>query len=598
MRTVYALLVGIDDYPRGALRGCVNDIRAVRRWLRSRSVPPVDVRTLYDGQATREAVLEGLRGHLGRAGAGDTALFWFCGHGTRRPDGDPRSASGWSEALVCHDSPLPGGQPLLRDGELGALLDGIAARGTHVVAVLDCCHAGGATREGVRGTEWRPWWCPEAGTRAVRPGPRRHTLLAACRPDERAHESDVEGLVRGDFSHALLNALDRLGPTTTCGKLHASAHGALAPRQRPELHGTGSARFLGGDDRTDSAFLLRHTRAGWEVDCGKAHGLRAPGAEFTVLGEGAPRTVAVRRLRAESALVEPVDWQPTPVERESVFEVTPSALAFAPTAVAVTGEPGAVQALREAVAGVAGLAPADGDGDGPLLRVDVGADRARVSGGAGHPVPELPLRSAADAARVVDCLVHLARWHRLLQLSNPDPWLSSRVRVSVEPTGVGALRRTPDGEVVCGYTRDGREPQVTVRLHNDSGRRLWCVLLDLTDGYACSPELCEGEFVGPGRSGTARGGAPVWLRLPPGRALVRGASARDWLKLIVTEHELNPAPFGLPAWPTGPGTTRDRVSALAPLRLTAPATARDIGRTGPSVGRWGTVQVAVRTEVT
>ncbi|MEV7887812.1 hypothetical protein ACWD3I_16330 [Streptomyces sp. NPDC002817] len=100
----------------------------------------------------------GIRNHLGRCGPGDTALLWFCGHGSRRPTDDPCVASGWSEALVCHDSRYAGGQPLLEDAELGAPLDEIAARGAHVVAVLDSCHSGGATREPRRGVDRQPWW--------------------------------------------------------------------------------------------------------------------------------------------------------------------------------------------------------------------------------------------------------------------------------------------------------------------------------------------------------------------------------------------------------------------------------------------------------
>ncbi|MET9871702.1 caspase family protein, partial [Streptomyces sp. NPDC006386] len=166
MRTVYALLVGIDDYPGRPLSGCVNDVRAAESWLRSRSGPPVRIRTLYDDRATRAAVLAGLEEHLGRSGPGDTALLWFAGHGSQSPTADPGEATGWSQALVCHDSLVPGGQPVLRDTELGALLDRFAARGTHVVAVLDCCHAGGATREdggvpsgaAVRGVPWQQGW--------------------------------------------------------------------------------------------------------------------------------------------------------------------------------------------------------------------------------------------------------------------------------------------------------------------------------------------------------------------------------------------------------------------------------------------------------
>ncbi|MER6345892.1 caspase family protein [Streptomyces sp. NPDC001595] len=608
MRTVYALLVGIDDYPDAPLRGCVNDVRAAEDWLRRRSGLTHEIRTLYDARATRVAVLAGIEDHLARSGPGDTALLWYSGHGSERPTDDPREATGWSQALVCHDSLAEGGLPLLQDTELGPLLDRIAARGTHVVAVLDCCHSGGATRNGVpgttaRGVDWRPWW-PTGGSRGSGvPGgePGRHVLLAACRPRERAHENVLDGQVRGYFSHALLDSLDRLGPTPAYGVLHARVQERVRsrmPTQHPELRALEDARFLHGDAVPSSPFLLRHTTGGWEVDCGHAHGLRAPGAEFTLLGEGAgARTVVVREVRAESSLVDPVDWRPGPAERELVHGVTPTALAFPPAAVTVTGDPDGVRLVSRAVAGV--LSTAAG-GDGLRLRVDVRDGLAWVSGGAGRPLPALPLRSDADAARVADCVAHLTHWHRVRDLVNPDPWLSSLVRIGVEETAVGRLRRLADGEIVCSYTADHRPPQVRVRVHNDSDRPLWCVLLDLTDSHGSSPDLYEGDFVGPGRAGWAMRGEPVGLYLPRGSAVVPGAATRDCLKLIVTENELNLAPFRLEPWsPGAPAYARDPLGTAGPgglLRLAGREGDRDAGPV-PGVGRWGTAQVVVRTEV-
>ncbi|WP_405649610.1 caspase family protein [Streptomyces sp. NBC_00019] len=616
MRTVYALFVGIDDYPGGRrLRGCVNDARDAESWLRQQSgtLAPV-VRTLHDGQASRAAVLAGVRQHLGQGGPEDTALFWFSGHGSEYRTDDPREATGHAQALVCHDSLGPTGQPLLQDSELGALLDEIAARGTHVVAILDCCHAGGATRDSgfappgatSRGVDWQPWWqvtaAPREGGGESGPDRARHVLLAACRPHERAHENLIDGRMRGYFSHALLGALDRLGSGAPYGAVHTLAEERVrtrTPFQHPELRGPEDGGFLSGAAVATGPFLLRHTAHGWEVNCGQAHGLRAAGAEFTLLDGPASRKAVVRQVHPESCLVEPEGWQPGETDRHLAHPVTPSAVAFTPAAVTLAGDPGAMQLLSAAMAHVPVLAHG---GDGLPLRVDAAGGWARVSGGAGHPVPELPLRSRADADRVVDCLAHLARWHHILDLHNPDPWLSSLVRVTVEETSVGRVTHCADGEIVCGYTLTGREPQVMVRIHNQSHRRLWCVLLDLTDRHACSPHLYEGDFVGPGRAGLARRGEPVWLRLPPGRALVRGAFARDWLKVIVTENELNLAPFRLPAWPPETPEEGERahrepaVDGL--LRLTTPSHRRDAGGPAHDVGRWGTAQVVVRTEVT
>ncbi|GAB2898238.1 hypothetical protein GCM10027074_76690 [Streptomyces deserti] len=68
MRTVYALFVGIDDYPGRPLRGCVNDVREAEGWLRRQDGLRAEIRALHDGRATRAAVLAGIEEHLGRGG--------------------------------------------------------------------------------------------------------------------------------------------------------------------------------------------------------------------------------------------------------------------------------------------------------------------------------------------------------------------------------------------------------------------------------------------------------------------------------------------------------------------------------------------------
>ncbi|MEU1667149.1 caspase family protein [Streptomyces sparsogenes] len=612
MRTVYALFVGIDDYPDKPLSGCVNDVRAAEDWLRRQSGFTPKIKRLHNAEATRAAVLAMLENHLGRGGPGDTALLWFSGHGSERDTNDPREATGKSQALVCHDSLNVGGQALLQDSELGELLDSIAARGTHVVAVLDCCHSGGATRDHVtnatvRGVAWRSWWRPE-GIRGARDGggagpePRRHVLLAACRPQERAVEGVIDGQVRGYFSHAMLAALERLGPTAAYGTLHALVQEHVHRRSRhqhSELRGREDTSFLHGDPVTTSPFLLRHTASGWEINCGLAHGLRAAGAEFTLAGEGGvPRVVVVREVRAESALVDPVGWRPGRPEQGLVYGVTPTALAFPPAAVTVTGEPDAVGLIWNAVSGEPLLSA---DGDGLPLRVDVRDGWARVSGGGGHPLPALPVRSPADAARVAACLAHITRWHHIRDLTNPDPWLSSLVRITVEKTSVGHVQYSAEGDVVCSYASGHRPPQVMVGIHNDSDRPLWCVLLDMTDRYGSDPLLYEGEFIGGGKAGWALRGEPVWLYLPEGRAVVRGAVTHDVFKVIAAENELNIAPFRLKPWsPDDPSAARggDKTAGGSGLlRLAPPSGSRDAGGPAHQVGRWGTTQVTVRTEV-
>ncbi|MFI2612160.1 caspase domain-containing protein [Kitasatospora sp. NPDC018619] len=656
MGNVHALLVGIDDYTalgHDALSGCVNDVTAAGEWLRRRVGERLVAHRLLDRQATVAAVRAGIREHLGQAGPRDTALLWYAGHGTEfdvRTEEEARiEATGRCQALVCADGPLV-------DKELAVLLGEVAATGAHLAVVLDCCYAGGATRRptgrpAVRSLPADPAWHgravrPRPSAADARPGgprdaagarPERagHLLLAASRLDQVSHEDWFDGRRHGVFTHALLGALDEAGPGASYREVMAAArcrvqawgdvqHPTLTPQ---EPGGPADRPFLGGAVRPGSPHLLTHGADGWEVDCGRVHGLgdgAGGGTEFTVTGgstggsteggaDGAgdrPGTVRARTVHTRHTLVDPVGWEP---DRTRVYPVAPSALALPPTTVLIEpGAPAAERLLREAIAtagpggGPSPLLRATGDpaaaGD-LLLRVDPAGGRAVITqrDGTGTVEP-LPLTGPAEARTVVDCLEHLTRWYRLQRLSNPGSDLATAVRIEILPwddPAAGPLLPDGNGEIVRAYEPDAGgwlEPRVGIRLHNRSHRRLWCALFDLTDRYRSHSTLYRGDFVGPGRTGHALDGRPVTLSVPAERA-VPGGQTRDWLKLIVAEEELNTVPFHLGAWDPARPAVRGGGTPDGVLRFTARGgTGRDLGE-GRSTGRWATRTVALRTVV-
>ncbi|WUH90489.1 caspase family protein [Streptomyces sp. NBC_00433] len=427
-RAVHALLVGIDDYPAGrpSLTGCLNDIAAAHDWLRQGVDGPVRVKVLTNGSATVRAVIDGITGHLGRAEPGDTALLWFSGHGTEfaaGPERESTEATGYSQALVCHDGPL-------LDKDLGALLAESAGRGVHTVAVLDCCYSGGATRDHGLTARWappEPWWRrlrPAARDVQAPPAAASYVLLAACRLNELAYEDAFSGHQQGVFSRALLAALAGSGPAAAYRELLAAAHCRVQVStgfQHPTLYppdagGPADQPLLGGAVRYPGAALLRQGPDGWEVDYGASHGLRdtggAEGTEFTVTSPDAPdpgtggsgedpegaatapepsaggptstgpysgpgsgsqkadpgagttgsRTVRAHTVRADRTLVVPCGWVP---RAGQVYPVAVSALAVPPAWVTTDapGEPRAARWLRTALASAG-----PGGGPSPLVR--------------------------------------------------------------------------------------------------------------------------------------------------------------------------------------------------------------------------------------
>ncbi|TWV57421.1 hypothetical protein FRZ03_02195 [Streptomyces misionensis] len=157
-----------------------------------------------------------------------------------------------------------------------------------------------------------------------------------------------------------------------------------------------------------------------------------------------------------------------------------------------------------------------------------------------------------------------------------------------------------DGEIVCRYGLGAAGPvpplvSIRIRHRATSGRRLWCVLLDLTDSYTSHTGLFDdGRFVGPGYTGYALDNRPVQLSLPAHRPPRPGAFVRDWLKLIVCEGELNTVPFHLDRWdPLAPlgsrGTALRHADGVlrfdAPARSSRDAQPEESGGPGPCLLR-------------
>ncbi len=150
-RNLYALLVGINEYPEGvpALYGCVNDINAFETYLHGRvDKGEVDLHLLKltDTQATRQGIIDGFRQHLKKAGPQDVALFYYSGHGSQElapEEFRPIEPDLMNETLVCWDSRIPDGHDLA-DKELALLIAEVEEKSPHFVIIMDCCHSGSA----------------------------------------------------------------------------------------------------------------------------------------------------------------------------------------------------------------------------------------------------------------------------------------------------------------------------------------------------------------------------------------------------------------------------------------------------------------------
>lgn len=163
-RENHALLIGANQYPsleeRWWLKGPANDVQLVAEYLTTDA--PVafaaeNVTVLSDGVAGAEApTLAAIRGAFAEltaeVEAGDFVYLHFSGHGTQAPALDPATElDGLDELFLPVDigpwsDQVGEVENALVDDEIGALIDGLRAKGANVWAVFDSCHSGTATR--------------------------------------------------------------------------------------------------------------------------------------------------------------------------------------------------------------------------------------------------------------------------------------------------------------------------------------------------------------------------------------------------------------------------------------------------------------------
>src|SRR5277367_614032 len=155
---VWSVIVGIDYYstdPRGNLQGCVRDANNMRDFLMSKlQVPQNHITTLLApdpsstppgvtfGNPSRAGILESLKDITTQAQAGDLVWFHYSGHGDRLRTKFPtlKTDTVLDEVLCAVDEDI-------RDVDLDDALSQLTKANLQVLAVLDSCHSGGATRD-------------------------------------------------------------------------------------------------------------------------------------------------------------------------------------------------------------------------------------------------------------------------------------------------------------------------------------------------------------------------------------------------------------------------------------------------------------------
>lgn len=305
-----ALLIGINDYQsQTALRGCLNDLIAIREALVARHFDDRLIREIRNGEAIKRNVLDATKWLVEGAVPGDRVVVHFSGHGSRIRSQDPGEDDGVDELFCLADMSFGDPETYLLDDELAELTLRLPT-GVQLTVVLDACHSGTGTRvlDSNRGRSISPpemyivrdtarqlrssrstqtnqvlklgtakevhelvadedfvhprfllpppeFQCPENsrtsrrfGTNRSRSASLNHQLLAAAESHQEAADAWIDGQWRGAFTHFLCEGLKHLGSQATTSQIMERTKARLKPRfsQNPQLEGLRDADPLFG----------------------------------------------------------------------------------------------------------------------------------------------------------------------------------------------------------------------------------------------------------------------------------------------------------------------------------------------------------------
>ncbi|MCY7349209.1 MAG: caspase family protein [Cytophagaceae bacterium] len=551
---LFGLLVGINQYQHvRPLRGPVADVKAVEDYLRNQPEFEPHLRILTDEAASKTALIDGFRTHLQQAKTGDTVFFYFSGHGAQE-EADPAvwttETDGRLECLVCHDggTSLPH-EFLLADKELRYLIGEVAQRGAHVVTVSDCCHSGDNTRN-------YPWLETAIGQdqdirerRLSQTAPRRpwtgflfsdqlseedlktqgpemalpqgaHLQLAACESDESAVEVAGEGI----FTKNLLQVLRASGGAISYQALHnrVRQYMRFGYEQRPRIYAVGEASqtalqalFLNrtGSADAQAVEVTYNPRQGWMLDVGAIHGVGQTSRAIQLIdpASGQSYPVGLETIGPDYTILRVPEAVGNLLQKDKIYRANVEGLLNQPIRLHFINENGSPTELTELLAALAERAEAcfvpeeiEANAD-YTLHVRNGLYYLTRHSDAFRPLIRPILADDASAyTQLANSVRHLARWHYLRDLQNPES-SAAYLNLEIQPADAMPVLLTeaqPEPVEVLFQEKSGRwSATMDVRLTNPTDQPVYCTALYLSrDFMAFAGLLAPNTRLEPGQT--------------------------------------------------------------------------------------------------
>lgn len=246
--TKRALCVGINDYPRNKLNGCVNDAKEWANLLKT-TYGFTDVKIVLDRVATAKNVKDILLEMVKNSKDGDVLVFTYSGHGTNTPDRNGDELDRRDEAMCCYDK-------LLIDDELRAIISQKPA-GVSLSIISDSCFSGTVTRAFMEKSLTRknedpvPRFMPpeDIDFKAMKKADIKpllgeeemaEILLSGCNDKEYSYDANIFGKPMGAMSAYAIKII-QANPKITWQKMHTELRKKLPSRsypQSPQLEGS------------------------------------------------------------------------------------------------------------------------------------------------------------------------------------------------------------------------------------------------------------------------------------------------------------------------------------------------------------------------
>jgi hypothetical protein len=320
--THYAVLMGINTHIERPLKGCVSDVKEIKKYLEEMPTPvqiqaftatePEDPNSSIPMEdpafwPTYDNVISSIEKIIFLAKPGDFVYIHYSGHGTRmEPSSQYSNKTTGDLALNLLERANGTHIQYLRGLELAFFLKSMVTKGLTVTLVLDCCFSGSVLRhedsDSIRCLPYdakadatyplnsRKSLGQEAGRPTYRDGsilpnwlvnPDGYTILTACGPHEIAQELKFEDeRRRGALSYFLLSTLTKLGDFGArqhdiyrhlCARFRESW-----PRQNPMLFGNKDLYFFGRpkpETGVWSVSVIRERNGNLLLEAGQAHGV-------------------------------------------------------------------------------------------------------------------------------------------------------------------------------------------------------------------------------------------------------------------------------------------------------------------------------------